>query len=298
MEIAIVLFVVMVLLVIAEPRFASAMRTLIYFVTFVSLGIVGYTAVQVGTDNDATYQLMISILGYGAVLAVILTFAGMFHTPLARVIDWAWPSSHRRLPLPSFMHRRQPDPNGPSLVATRAMVSNSTVEVSLLSPLRRPESAYVIRCQDDIKDSMAEDIETKCRLALQNNSVSSVILYINSGGGKTHAMYRIRRAVQELNATKPVSVIAQGQAASAAITLLTCVPIEQRFAYGDTLFMWHTASGSDRVQVRMANEHLVEMLVNETRISGSSLKRLVDSKQNYWFTAQQAHELGVIGTIL
>lgn len=151
------------------------------------------------------------------------------------------------------------------------------------------------------------DVETEnCSRFLADLQVAAkstrprVVIFLHTYGGDLYDHYTIRRAIRELNSRKPVDIMVTGHCASAGITILTSVPLANRFAADNSSFMIHASTepfSQDEV-LGPFNEKLLAELCAETAIEPGSLRRLYASRQDFEFDASVAIELGLIGHIV
>ncbi|MBN2009705.1 ATP-dependent Clp endopeptidase proteolytic subunit ClpP [candidate division KSB1 bacterium] len=131
-----------------------------------------------------------------------------------------------------------------------------------------------------------------------------VYMYINSPGGYVNAGMGIYDTMQHI---KPdVATICMGQAASMAAVLLAAGAPGKRSSLPHSRIMIHQPSGGAQGQasdieiqateILKTREELNKILADHT---GQTVKRIAtDSDRNFWMSAQEGKEYGVIDEIL
>jgi ATP-dependent Clp protease, protease subunit len=132
-----------------------------------------------------------------------------------------------------------------------------------------------------------------------------IAMYINSPGGSTYALMAIYDTMQFI---KPdVATYCMGLAASAAAVLLAGGAKGKRFALPHSRIMLHqphiSGLGGQATDIEIhareilkTREEINQLLAIQT---GQELERVRDdTERDYWMGADEAHEYGVIDTIL
>lgn len=154
-----------------------------------------------------------------------------------------------------------------------------------------------------INQKVAETVSARL-LALSAESDEPITLYVNSQGGHVESGDTIHDMIRYV---KPVvRVVGTGWVASAGALIYAAAQRENRLSLPNTRFMLHQPSGgvggtaSDiaimaKEIVRM-RQRLNEIFAQQT---GQSLERIErDTERDYWMSAQQALDYGLVGRIV
>jgi ATP-dependent Clp protease protease subunit len=145
---------------------------------------------------------------------------------------------------------------------------------------------------------------TKRLLVLAAESDDPIKLYINSPGGHVESGDTIFDVIRFV---KPqVKIIGTGWVASAGALIYSAVPIEDRFSLPNTRFLLHQPAGGTRGQasdIAIEAEEILKMRrrLNETfaKQTGQPLEKIEqDTDRNFWMSAKQAQEYGLVGQIV
>lgn len=155
-----------------------------------------------------------------------------------------------------------------------------------------------------IDDGVANVIMAQLLHLESEDPDKDISLYINSPGGVVSAGLAVYDTIQHI---KPeVSTFCMGQAASMGALLLAAGTPGKRFGLPHSRVMIHQVSGGAQGQatdieiqakeiIRMRAE-LDEILANHTGKSIEVIKK--DTERDFWMTADDAKEYGVIDTVL
>ncbi len=179
------------------------------------------------------------------------------------------------------------------------------VEVAAKSPKQEDRlfKARTILIYGAIDQKKAQDFSERL-LALAAESDDPVKVYINSQGGHVEAGDTIHDMIRFV---KPkVYIIGTGWVASAGALIYAAPPVEQRFALPNTRFMLHQPSGGVRGQASDISVEAEEILKMRSRLNeifakqtGQSIERIEkDTDRNFWMSAQQAKEYGLVGKLV
>lgn len=129
-------------------------------------------------------------------------------------------------------------------------------------------------------------------------------LYIDSYGGLVYQCFGLL-SVMERSET-PIHTIVTGCAMSCGFMIL--ISGHKRFAHKLSTPLYHQvssgASGTvkemeEKVeQTKKLQEQLESIVVDKTKISKKKLKEILDSKKDWYMTAEEAKDLGVVDKIL
>jgi ATP-dependent Clp protease, protease subunit len=155
----------------------------------------------------------------------------------------------------------------------------------------------------EINQRMARDVTEKL-LILAADSDEEIKIFINSQGGHVESgdtIYDMIRFVKP-----PVKVIGTGWVASAGALIFVAPPRENRFCLPHTRFLLHQPMGGARGQatdIAIEAEEILKMRERLNRIfakqTGQPLEKIErDTDRNFWMSAQQAIEYGLVGQII
>lgn len=154
-----------------------------------------------------------------------------------------------------------------------------------------------------IDQKLAREVSSKL-LILSSESNEEIKLYINSQGGHVESGDTIYDMIQFCKA--PVRVIGTGWVASAAVLIFIAPPRERRFCLPNTRFMIHQPLGGmtgSAIDLAIEAQEIVKMKrrLNQTiaKQTGQPLEKVEkDTDRNFWMSAQEAKEYGIVGTII
>jgi ATP-dependent Clp protease, protease subunit len=175
-----------------------------------------------------------------------------------------------------------------------------TVEPRLMEKLLKTRTILLF---GQIDQEAAESV-TQQLLLLSTDSDDDIRLFINSQGGHVESGDTIFDMIRFV---KPrVFVIGTGWVASAGALIYAAPPKEQRFCLPNTRFLLHQPWGGARggaTDIAIEAEEIVKMRERLNRIlseqTGQPIERVRrDTDRNYWMTAPQAIEYGLVGQII
>lgn len=142
-------------------------------------------------------------------------------------------------------------------------------------------------------------------LVLDGKSVEPIRMLINSPGGHVESGFAIYDVMRYVRA--PITVIGTGWVASIAVPILFGAPKEKRLSLPNTRFLIHQpwvggggGPASDisiiATELLKLRDRLNELIAQET---GQSVEKVSkDSDRDYWMTAQEALEYGIVSRII
>ncbi len=164
------------------------------------------------------------------------------------------------------------------------------------------ESRSIFICSE-INQKVAKEIMMQL-VALSADSDEDITLYLNSQGGHVEAGDTIHDMIRFV---KPrVRIVGTGWVASAGTHIFLSVPREDRFCLPNTRFLIHQPSGGvggPASDISIEAEEIVKMRrrLNEiiARETGQPLEKVEkDTDRNYWMSAPEAIEYGLVGKII
>ncbi len=164
------------------------------------------------------------------------------------------------------------------------------------------ESRSIFICSE-INQKVAKEIMMQL-VALTADSDEDITLYLNSQGGHVEAGDTIHDMIRFV---KPrVRIVGTGWVASAGTHIFLSVPREDRYCLPNTRFLIHQPSGGvggPASDISIEAEEIVKMRrrLNEiiARETGQPLEKVEkDTDRNYWMSATEAIEYGLVGKII
>lgn len=162
----------------------------------------------------------------------------------------------------------------------------------------------IIMLSEDVNDTTASLIVAQLLFLESQDPGKDIQLYINSPGGSVTSGLAIYDTMQYI---KPdVSTICIGMAASMGAFLLSSGAKGKRYALPNAEIMIHQPSGGSKGQatdIQIQAEHILRTKARLNRIlaenSGQPLERVAaDCERDYFMTADEAKEYGLIDTII
>ncbi len=155
----------------------------------------------------------------------------------------------------------------------------------------------------EIDMKLAQELTQKL-LILDVDSQDPIKIFINSPGGHVESgdtIYDMIRFVKS-----PVKIIGTGWVASAGALIYAAAERENRYSLPNTRFLLHQPMGGMRGQasdiaieaeeILKMRHRLNEIFANQT---GQSLEKVeLDTDRNFWMSAQEAVDYGLVGQII
>ncbi len=154
-----------------------------------------------------------------------------------------------------------------------------------------------------IDQKLAREVSARL-LALQSAGDDPITIYINSQGGHVESGDTIYDMIKFV---KPeIRVVGTGWVASAGALIYAAAKREHRYSLPNTRFLLHQPSGGamgsasdfaiQAKEILRMRRRLNEIFAAET---GQPLERIEkDTERDYWMSAQQAVEYGLVGKIV
>ena len=153
------------------------------------------------------------------------------------------------------------------------------------------------------------DSHLACRMteqlvALAATSNQPITLYLHSPGGHVESADTI---FDLLGFIAPrVIIIGTGWVASAGAHIYLGVPREDRFCLPNTRFLLHQpagGAGGRATDIEIEAEEILKMRARLNRIiserTGQPIKKVEkDTERNFWMTAEEARDYGLVGSII
>jgi ATP-dependent Clp protease, protease subunit len=154
-----------------------------------------------------------------------------------------------------------------------------------------------------ISDRSARDVSERL-FALASVNDDPITIFINSPGGHVESGDMVHDVIKLI---KPeVRVIGSGWVASAGALIFVAADRKNRFCLPNTRFLLHQPSGGvtglaadvaiQAEQIRIMRERLERIFAEAT---GQPIEKIRDdTKRDFWLTAQDAVEYGLVGRII
>ena len=141
-------------------------------------------------------------------------------------------------------------------------------------------------------------------LAMSSLSDDMITIFINSQGGHVESGDTIHDVIRYVSA--PVQMVGTGWVASAGALMFVAVPKERRYSLPHTRFLLHQPAGGTRGSAADVEIEAREILKMRERLNqifadqtGQSLERIQDdTRRNFWLSAQEAIDYGLVGKII
>ena len=155
----------------------------------------------------------------------------------------------------------------------------------------------------EIDMAVAQDV-TRRLLVMDAESQDDIRIFINSPGGHVESGDTIFDMIRFVKS--PVKVIGTGWVASAGALIYAAAELENRYSLPNTRFLLHQPAGGMSGQasdIAIEAQEILKMRrrLNEifARQTGQSIEKVEgDTDRNFWMSAAQAKEYGLVGRIV
>lgn len=187
---------------------------------------------------------------------------------------------------------------------TPNIIEERPMNVAVMDVYSRLMMDRIIFLGYPINDEVANIVTAQLLYLESADRTRDIQLYINSPGGSVYGGLGVYDTMQFI--TPDVATICTGIAASMAAVLMAAGTPEKRSALRHSRIMMHQPSGGAAGQasdvmitvnevVKLKNE-LFEVLAHHT---GQTVEKIAkDSNRDFWITAQEAKEYGLIDEVL
>ena len=184
------------------------------------------------------------------------------------------------------------------------IIEERQMNVAVMDVFSRLMMDRIIFLGCPVTDDVANIIQAQLLFLDSTDSASDIQLYINSPGGSVYAGLGIYDTMQLVNSD--VATICTGMAASMASVLLTAGAKGKRSALPHSRVMIHQPMGGAEGQasdIEITAREIIKLKQELYEIisehSGKSVKQIhKDADRDYWMTAKEALEYGMIDEIL
>ncbi len=155
----------------------------------------------------------------------------------------------------------------------------------------------------EIDQKVARDVSQKL-IAMAEKSNDPIVIFLNSQGGHVEAGDTIHDMIRFV---KPVvKVVGTGWVASAGAHIFIAAERENRYSLPNTRFMLHQPVGGIRGhavdigiearEILKMRKRLNEVLAERT---GQPLEKIAeDTDRNFWMSAEEAKDYGLVGQVI
>ena len=154
-----------------------------------------------------------------------------------------------------------------------------------------------------INEKLAKSVAQQL-LALSEDNDDPITIYISSPGGHVESGDVIYDMIKFIRPT--VRVVGTGWVASAATNIYLAAKKENRYSLPNTRYLVHQPSGGSRgdatdIKIQMeeilkTKQRINQIIANET---GQPIERVEqDTDRDYWMSAEEAIEYGIVGSII
>lgn len=184
------------------------------------------------------------------------------------------------------------------------IIEERTLNVAQMDVFSRLMMDRIIFLGTEVNDYTANVIQAQLLYLDSSDPGKDISIYINSPGGSVYAGLGIYDTMQYV--TSDVTTICTGMAASMAAVLLVSGEKGKRFALKHSRVMIHQPMGGAQGQasdmeitvreIRKLKDELYRIIADH---SGQPLEKVEhDSDRDYWMTAEEALQYGMIDRIL
>ena len=179
----------------------------------------------------------------------------------------------------------------------------STGDLFQLKIAERLLEARTILIVGEITSRLAQQVTAQL-LAMASNSDDDITIFLHSDGGHVESGDTLHDMIRFV---KPrVKMVGTGWVASAGAHIYLAVPREDRFCLPNTRFLIHQPQGGmggqaadiriEAEEIMKTRERLNQALADAT---GQPLEKVqADTERNHWMSPEEAHEYGIVGTII
>jgi ATP-dependent Clp protease protease subunit len=155
----------------------------------------------------------------------------------------------------------------------------------------------------EINQKVAKEVSQKL-IALAEKSDDEIVIFINSQGGHVEAGDTIHDMIRFVRPV--VKIVGTGWVASAGAHIFVAAERENRYSLPNTRFMLHQPVGGIRGQALDIGIEAREILKMRERLNnvlaertGQPLEKIQeDTDRNFWMSAEEALEYGLVGKVI
>ena len=163
------------------------------------------------------------------------------------------------------------------------------------------------------KDIIEKNSEVLYKMGLDMyklNNIKPVNIHFSTFGGSVYDGLALCSILHNNSFIYPfdVNIIASGMIMSMGVPIICSVPVKHRKAYRDTVFMIHQISAISLGTVKdicerdeelqRLNKQIFDIILKNTKITKEQLDDVYNKKEDWFITAEEAVELGLISEII
>ncbi|UMM63899.1 ATP-dependent Clp protease proteolytic subunit [Aristophania vespae] len=156
-----------------------------------------------------------------------------------------------------------------------------------------------------VNDRLAKEVTARL-LALAGDSDKPIDIYVNSPGGHVESGDTIHDMIRFVDSLAPITIIGTGWVASAGALIFAAGRPERRLCLPNTRFLLHQPMGGVRgpaTDIDIEAREIIKMRERLNRIfareTGQTYEKVArDTDRNYWMSAQEAVDYGLVGRII
>lgn len=164
------------------------------------------------------------------------------------------------------------------------------------------ESRNIFIC-GEINQKLAREVIMQL-VAMAEDSNKDITIFLNSQGGHVESGDTIHDMIQFIRPR--VRIVGTGWVASAAAHIYLAVPKEDRLCLPNTRFLIHQPMGGvggQAADIKIEAQEIIKMRKRLNRIiaerTGQPLEKVeIDTDRNFWMSAPEAVEYGLVGKII
>lgn len=155
----------------------------------------------------------------------------------------------------------------------------------------------------EVNQKLASSVTAQL-LALASESDDPITIFINSQGGHVESGDTIHDMIRFVEPR--VRIIGTGWVASAGALIYVAVPREDRYCLPHTRFLLHQPAGGvggTAADIDIEAREIIKMRARLNKVfaeqTGQPLSRIEeDTRRNFWLSAVEAKEYGMVGSII
>lgn len=157
---------------------------------------------------------------------------------------------------------------------------------------------------DEVSDELYRHVATMLTILERKDPKATITVYINSPGGSADSGFAIYDLLRF--SPCPITTVANGVVASAAVLIYLAPPKERRVSLPNARFLLHQPSTSMRGQATDIDITAREILKLRARYNqvvheatGKPLEQVTkDSDRDFWLTANEARDYGLVSRVI
>lgn len=157
---------------------------------------------------------------------------------------------------------------------------------------------------DEVSDELYRHVATMLTILERKDPKATITVYINSPGGSADSGFAIYDLLRF--SPCPITTVANGVVASAAVLIHLAPPKERRVSLPNARFLLHQPSTSMRGQATDIDITAREILKLRARYNqvvheatGKPLEQVTkDSDRDFWLTANEARDYGLVSRVI